>query len=91
VILIKLAISIYFDCAPAILITISIYFDLFQSFRSIWIQFESDIGIAKTFRWRAGHFDRSIMSQQKWRMMAAVATSLLPLSLPLCRKMTYHG
>jgi hypothetical protein len=24
-------------------------------------------------------------------MMAAVATSLLPLSLPLCRNMTYHG
>jgi hypothetical protein len=67
---------------------ILIYFD---SFRSISIHFDSDIRIAKTFRWRAGHFDRSIMSQQKWLMMAAVATSLLPLSLPLCRNMTYHG
>jgi hypothetical protein len=78
------SISIYFDLFRSI----SIYFD---SFRSISIHFDSNIGIAKTFRWRAGHVDRFIMSQQKWRMMAADATSLLPLSLPLCRNMTYHG
>jgi hypothetical protein len=83
------------SCAPAISIAISIYFDLFRSISIISIisiPFDSDIGIAKTFRCLAGHFDdRSITSQQKWRMMAAVATSLLPLSLPLCRNMTYHG
>jgi hypothetical protein len=85
-----LIISIYFDLFQSFR-SILIYFDHFDLFQSISIHFDSNIGIAKTFRWRAGHFDRSIMSQQKWCMMAAVATSLLPLSLPLCRNMTYHG
>jgi hypothetical protein len=84
------SISIYFDHFD-LFQSILIYFDHFDSYRSISIHFDSDIGIAKTFRWRAGHFDRSITSQKKWRMMAAVATSPLSLSLPLCRNMTYHG
>jgi hypothetical protein len=61
---IKLAISIYFDCAPAILIAISIailiYFDLFQSiliyfnlFQSISIYFN----LFQSFRSISIHFD----------------------------------
>jgi len=99
---IKLAISIYFDCAPAISIAISIisiYFDLFRSisiisiyfdqfdlFRSISIHFDSDIEIAKTFRWRAGHFDRFITSQQRWRMMAAVCHLTLASFTPIMQE-----
>jgi hypothetical protein len=42
----------HFNLFPSILI----YFDLFRSFRSISIHFDSGIKIAKTFRSRAGHF-----------------------------------
>jgi hypothetical protein len=70
---------------------ISIYFDLFRFISIHFDSFRFRHRNRQNILWRAGHFDRSITSQQKWRMMAAVATSLLPLSLPLCRNMTYHG